>query len=149
MGARFATSPSREGGWKPFLFYILCPPPPLICAVHYLCFPSIHGDCLTTVQPSSPIKPSPSRFLLGGFRSPSSAERRWRQRASRDAWRPYDSAWWAIFAVSQVFPEKPVNIGTIGKVSPSKSQFAETMCNCETMPKQFSPFRAKIENYYS
>ena len=26
-----------------------------------------------------------------------------------------------------MFPERPVNIGTIGPVSPSKSQFAETM----------------------
>ena len=33
-----------------------------------------------------------------------------------------------FFAVSQVFPERPVNICTIGLVSPSKSQFAKTIC---------------------
>ena len=51
------------------------------------------------------------------------AERRWRQQR-----RP-TSLWlsWAIFAVSQVFPKRPVNIGTIWLVSPSKSQFAETI----------------------
>ena len=46
--------------------------------------------------------------------------------ASRDAWRHYDSRELFV-AVFQVFPERPVNIGTIGPVSPSKSQFAETM----------------------
>ena len=46
------------------------------------------------VQPSSPSQPSPSRFPLGGFRSPTSA--------------PVSYFW-----SPQVFPERPVNIGKV------------------------------------
>ena len=123
VGVRFATL--REGGWKPSLPYM--PFPSLICAVHYLCSPRFTAiawplrkrEGATFSQQTEPFRVSARGLWQPKFGQQNEDD------ASRDTWRHYDS--WAIFAVSQMFPEKPVNIGTIGKVSPSKSQFAETM----------------------
>ena len=80
----------REDG-SPFSSIYALPVPNMRCTLPL--FPPIHGGM---VQPSSPRKPSPSGFPLGGFHSPSSA--------SRDTWRHYNSR--ELFLVSPGVPRK-------------------------------------------
>ena len=89
---------------------------------------------LTTAEagrcnPVLPCQASPSGFLPEGFRSPSSARRT--KVAPACPHKRLTSLWlsWAIFAVSQVLPERPVNIRLPrhGKGCLWKWQFAETM----------------------
>ena len=99
-------------------------------------FPPIHGDCLTTAEAgrcrSNLLR---AKRALRGFRYRGLSRPKFGQQNEDGASVPadirltstYDCRELFLRSPTQVFPERPVNIGTIGKVSPSKSQFAETM----------------------